>query len=216
MMRSSGAKQRVERAATELFAAKGIDGVSIAEIAAAAGVSQGALYRHYPSKEELAWSLFSTAYLRTGAELDAIRAQQPKFPDRLAAMVAHFCALYDNDPALFRFMLIAQHGLLPRIGSGERTPVDAVADIVADAMHAGEIIIAEPPVAVALIFGIMLQTAVFHLYGRVSGPLSPRAADLTRAAMAAITALGSPISKRLGAADPRSACSPHPPDDVRK
>ena len=55
MMRSSGAKERVERAATELFAAKGIDGVSIAEIAALAGVSQGALYRHYASKEDLAW-----------------------------------------------------------------------------------------------------------------------------------------------------------------
>ena len=107
-MRSSGAKQLIERAATELFAARGIDGVSIAEIAALAGVSQGALYRHYASKEELAWSLFSTAYLRTGAELDAIRAQQPAFPARLAAMVAHFCAFYDNDPALFRFMLIAQ------------------------------------------------------------------------------------------------------------
>jgi AcrR family transcriptional regulator len=38
--------------------------VSIAEIAAAAGVSQGALYRHYPRKEELAWALFSTAFCR--------------------------------------------------------------------------------------------------------------------------------------------------------
>jgi AcrR family transcriptional regulator len=60
-MRSIGARGKVERAALDLFAAEGIDGVSIAEIAAAAGVSQGALYRHYPSKDELAWSLFSTA-----------------------------------------------------------------------------------------------------------------------------------------------------------
>src|SRR3954463_11094235 len=216
MMRSSGAKERVERAATELFAAKGIDGVSIAEIAAAAGVSQGALYRHYASKEDLAWSLFSTAYLRTGAELDVIRAQQPRFPGRLAAMVAHFCALYDNDPALFRFMLIAQHGLLPRIGRGERAPVDAVADAVADAVHAGEIVVAEPPVAVALIFGIVLQTAVFHLYGRMSGPLSARAADLTSAAMAAVTSLGSSTAKRSGLADAPLACTPQSSDHARK
>ncbi|HJZ17361.1 MAG TPA: helix-turn-helix domain-containing protein, partial [Stellaceae bacterium] len=66
-------KTKVERAAVELFAANGFDGVSIADIATAAGVSQGALYRHYPSKEELAWALFSTAYLRTGEELDRIR-----------------------------------------------------------------------------------------------------------------------------------------------
>src|SRR5215471_10547544 len=116
MARSVGVRAKVERAAVELFAAKGIDGASIAEIAAAAGVSQGALYRHYRSKEELASTLFATAYRRTGAELDAIRSSRSGFAAQVAAMVTHFCALYDNDPALFRFMLIAQHDLLPRIG----------------------------------------------------------------------------------------------------
>src|SRR6185503_2578883 len=125
MKRSTGAKVKVERAAIELFAARGVDGVSIGDIAIAAGVSQGALYRHYPSKEDLAWSLFSTAYLRMGGELDAIRALHPGLAAALAAMVAHFCALYDRDPALFRFMLLAQHGLLPRLGPDHRTPVDA-------------------------------------------------------------------------------------------
>ena len=114
MPRTVGVKAKVERAALELFAANGLDGVSIADIAGAAGVSQGALYRHYASKEELAWSLFSTAYLRTGAELDAIRASDAEFEAGIAAMVAHFCALYDEDPALFRFMLLTQHGFLPR------------------------------------------------------------------------------------------------------
>src|SRR5690349_8597784 len=133
MPRSMGARDRVEQAALGLFAAKGIDGVSIAEIAAAAGVSQGALYRHHKSKDELAWALFSTGYLRTAAELDAIRRDTTGFAARIAAMIAHFCALYDNDPALFRFMLISQHDLLPRLRPGQRTPVDAVTDTVVDA-----------------------------------------------------------------------------------
>lgn len=190
MPRSTGAKERVEHAAVELFAAKGVPGVSIADIAAGAGVSQGALYRHYQSKEELAWSLFSAAYLRAGAELDDIRAREPNFRARLAAMVAHFCALYDRDPALFRFMLIAQHGLLPRIGARQRTPVDAVADAVADAVRAADVAPVDPLAATAAIFGIVLQTALFHIYGRLPGALSERAASLTRAAFAAVTALG--------------------------
>src|SRR5437764_13703869 len=113
MPRPAGVKTKVERAAVDLFAANGVDGVSIAEIAAAAGVSQGALYRHYPSKEELAWALFSTAYLRTGEELDRIRTGGAEFETAVAAIVAHFCALYDEDPALFRFMLVTQPGFLP-------------------------------------------------------------------------------------------------------
>ena len=190
-MRSTGVKKKVERAALDLFAARGVDGVSIAEIAAAAGVSQGALYRHYPSKQEMAWALFSAAYLRTGAELDAIRAREPDFPGRIGAMVRHFCLLYDSDPALFRFMLIAQHDLLPRIEAGQRTPVDAVADAVADAVRAGEIGAVGAAAAAAAVMGIVLQTAVFHLYGRLDGTLAARTPGLARAALTAVEALAS-------------------------
>ena len=190
MPRSTDVKARVEKAATALFAANGVDGVSIGDIATVAGVSQGALYRHYPSKEDLAWSLFSTAYLRTGAELDQIRARGPDLRARLGDMVGHFCTLYDRDPALFRFMLIAQHGFLPRIPPVRRTPVDAVADAIAEAVRIGEIAAVDPTVAAAAIIGIVLQTAVFHIYGRLRGALSARAPSLARAALAAVAALG--------------------------
>lgn len=191
-MRSIGVRNKVEKAALGLFAAKGVDGVSIAEIAAAAGVAQGGLYRHYPSKDELAWSLFSTAYRRTGAELDAIRAREPDFSSRIGAMVRHFCVLYDREPALFRFMLIAQHNLLPRIGKEERTPIEAVADTVAAAIRAGQIGPVNPQEAAAVVTGIVLQTAVFYIYGRLQGRLIGRAPRLTRAAIAAIEAMGKP------------------------
>jgi AcrR family transcriptional regulator len=192
MARSTRVKAAVERSAIELFAARGVDGVSIGEIAALAGVSQGALYRHYRSKEDLAWALFATAYLRTGAELDAIRGRERGFKARVGAMATHFCALYDRDPALFRFMLIAQHNLLPRVRPEQRTPVDAIAETVGDAVRAGEIDPVDPLLAAAAILGIILQTAVFHLYGRLGEPLSPRAPSLARGAIAAVEALAQP------------------------
>ena len=191
-MRAIGTRARVERAAIELFAANGVDGVSIGDIASAAGVSQGALYRHYAGKQDLAWSLFSTAYLRTGSEFDEIRGRLPDWEARLTAMVTHFCALYDSDPALFRFMLIAQHGLLPRIRPEQRTPVDAIADTVGDAVRAGEIAPLDPLAAVAVIIGIVLQSAVFRIYGRLQGPLLAQAPGLARAALAAVRALAAP------------------------
>jgi len=188
MPRSTGARSKVERAAIELFATKGTDGVSIAEIAAAAGVSQGALYRHYSSKDDLAWSLFSAAYLRTGVELHAIAARETGFRARIGGMVGHFCALYDRDPALFRFMLIAQHDLLPRLAPGLRTPVDVIADIVAAASQTGEIGQTNANAAAAIVIGIVLQTAIFHIYGRLHGRMSESASGLARAAIAAVEA----------------------------
>ena len=189
MPRSAGVKTKVERAAVDLFAANGFDGVSIADIAGAAGVSQGALYRHYPSKEELGWALFSTAYLRTGEELDRIRTDGPDFEAAVTAMTAHFCALYDEDPALFRFMLITQHGFLPRIPTGSRAPVDAIADLVGDAVSKKRLKPIDPALGAAVIMGVILQSATFHIYGRLGGSLGARTPTLARAAIAAVAAL---------------------------
>jgi len=189
VVRTAGVKAKIDRAAVDLFAAKGVDGVSIADIAAMAEVSQGALYRHYRSKEALASLLFSIAYLRTGEDLAAIRAAHSGFAARVAAMIAHFCALYDKDAALFRFMLIAQHDLLPRIGDEARAPVAVIERAVADAVAAGEIGPVDVTLGAAAIMGVVLQTATFHIYGRLAGSLSPRAPALARAAIAAVAAL---------------------------
>jgi AcrR family transcriptional regulator len=190
-MRVSGAKARIDRAALDLFAAKGVDGVSIAEIAAAADASQGALYRHYRSKDELAESLFSLAYRRTGSELAALATAEIGFAARIGAMVTHFCALYDHDAALFRFMLIAQHDLLPRVGGEGPTPVAVIETAISDAVAGGEIGAVDPALGAAAIMGIVLQTALFHVYGRITEPLLAQAPALARATIAAVTALAS-------------------------
>jgi AcrR family transcriptional regulator len=190
-MRVVGAKARIDRAALDLFAAKGVDGVSIAEIAAAADASQGALYRHYRSKDELAERLFSLAYRRTGSELAALATAEIGFAARIGAMVTHFCALYDHDAALFRFMLIAQHDLLPRVDGEGPTPVAVIETAIIDAVAGGEIAVVDPAIGAAAIMGIVLQTALFHVYGRITGPLLARAPALARAAIAAVTALAS-------------------------
>ncbi|MFC4534232.1 TetR/AcrR family transcriptional regulator [Sphaerisporangium dianthi] len=46
-------RERLLRAAADVFAARGYDGTRVADIAAAAGVSNGALYAHFGSKAEL-------------------------------------------------------------------------------------------------------------------------------------------------------------------
>ena len=46
-------RERLLRAAAEVFAERGYDGTRVVDIAAAAGVSNGALYAHFDSKAEL-------------------------------------------------------------------------------------------------------------------------------------------------------------------
>jgi TetR/AcrR family transcriptional regulator, transcriptional repressor for nem operon len=57
-------------AASRLFREKGIDGVGVAEIAKEAGLTHGALYKHFPSKEALAAEAFYHPIAVKNAETD--------------------------------------------------------------------------------------------------------------------------------------------------
>ena len=46
-------RERLLRAAAEVFGERGYDGTRVADIAAAAGLSNGAMYTHFGSKAEL-------------------------------------------------------------------------------------------------------------------------------------------------------------------
>jgi TetR/AcrR family transcriptional repressor of nem operon len=57
-------------AASRLFREKGIDGVGVAEIAKEAGLTHGALYKHFPSKEALAAEALYHPIAARNAETD--------------------------------------------------------------------------------------------------------------------------------------------------
>ena len=54
-----GTKEKIFDTAVDLFAEMGYDGVSIRDIARAVGITEGAVYKHYPSKEAILDSIFA-------------------------------------------------------------------------------------------------------------------------------------------------------------
>jgi AcrR family transcriptional regulator len=64
-------RERLLRAAAAVFAERGYDGTRVADIAAAAGVSNGALYAHFDSKAELLVQALRTHGRRRLADLFA-------------------------------------------------------------------------------------------------------------------------------------------------
>jgi AcrR family transcriptional regulator len=64
-------RERLLRAAATVFAERGYDGTRVADIAAAAGVSNGALYAHFNSKAELLVQALRTHGRRQLADLFA-------------------------------------------------------------------------------------------------------------------------------------------------
>jgi TetR/AcrR family transcriptional repressor of nem operon len=75
------------RAASRLFRQKGMDGVGVAEIAKEAGLTHGALYKHFPSKDALAAEAFYYAIATRNAAKGASGEERMRsFEERLDAM----------------------------------------------------------------------------------------------------------------------------------
>ena len=52
-------RRRIVQEALVLFADKGVDQTTMKDIAGGAGITEPAVYRHFPGKAELVWQIFS-------------------------------------------------------------------------------------------------------------------------------------------------------------
>src|SRR6266849_7019114 len=77
------------RAAGRLFRERGIDGVGIAEICQQAGLTHGALYAQFPSKEALAAEALADGVARANGWMSArLEGREPTLTDHLDAYLS--------------------------------------------------------------------------------------------------------------------------------
>jgi AcrR family transcriptional regulator len=90
LRRGPDRRLKIIAAASELFARKGFEGTSIREIAAASGVLSGSLYYHFPSKEDLLFTVHQESLTAMRREVEAALADVTEPWARLEeAIVAH-------------------------------------------------------------------------------------------------------------------------------
>ena len=78
--RFTDTRQRIEAAAIRLFVEKGVAETTIRDIARAVGISEGALYRHFVSKDDLVWQTFERHYVEFAAKLEALAERRVDRP----------------------------------------------------------------------------------------------------------------------------------------
>jgi AcrR family transcriptional regulator len=174
-------KARIARTALNLFVEKGFDGTTIRDIASAAQIAEGTLYRHYAGKDALAWELFSQNFTAFALELQRLQSGQATLRAKLEAMVRQFCTFFDRDPVLFSYLLLAQHGQLQKVTPDMPNPVEVLRQVLAGGMDRGEIPAGDPELAAALVLGIVLQVAIFKIYQRLTQNLTSLAEVLVAA-----------------------------------
>ena len=185
----SNTRDRIETAAIQLFVEKGITATTIRDIAGAVGLSEGALYRHFSSKEQLVWQLFERNYVEFASRLLTLAEGEATARGKLAAMIRGFCRAHDDNPTLFNFLVFVQHGQLAKLAEDAPTPVTVMRAVLKRAIDESEIPPQDPDLATALVLGAVLQPATFAAYGRIALKLEPVSDRLVAAAWAAVNAV---------------------------
>ncbi len=187
MGKAEDTKQRIERAALTLFVARGVAETTTREIALAASIAEGTIYRYFPSKEQLAVDMFLRHHRALAEALDEAQAKAATLREKIDAIVRCYCEWADRDWTLFAYHLLNQHSFLIQVPDGAPNPVDVVREVIGRAMKSGEIPQRNADLAAAAAIGTVMQPATYKVYGRFEGPLAAHARFFGDAAWAVLS-----------------------------
>lgn len=169
---------RIVRAAVKLFVAKGIDGTTTRDIAAEARVSEGALYRHFKSKNELAWTIFSTHVNRFSMELTARVSGESSFKSKIRSYISTCFESFEENPDLFTYLIISEHRELSKFPSTHVHPGNVAWDLMKEGQRAGALRPMDYFTAGSLLFGAVHRLCLVRSYGAVEEDLRTKTDDL--------------------------------------
>src|SRR5262245_6884821 len=89
----SARRDELTRAAARLFAEKGYQGTSLADLAGELGMQKPSLYHHIASKEDLLWEVASEGAAAFHAGLDAVPEREPAVEQIRLALRAHLAVV---------------------------------------------------------------------------------------------------------------------------
>ncbi|HZB55587.1 MAG TPA: TetR/AcrR family transcriptional regulator [Reyranella sp.] len=186
MGKAEDTKARLERAALTLFVARGVAETTTKEIAMAASVAEGTIYRYFPSKEQLALDLFLRHHQGLAEALAEAQRPAKGLRAKIEAIVRCYCEWADRDWTLFAYHLLNQHSFLIQVPDDMANPVTVVRDVISQAMKAGEIPKRNIDLVAASAIGVVMQAATYKVYGRFTGDLSDHVRFFADAAWAVL------------------------------
>jgi AcrR family transcriptional regulator len=150
-------RQEIIDAATRTFAAEGYDGARTRGVAARAGLSEAAIYRHFGSMEELAQEVHRVHFARY-AELLEEAVQAGATPvDKIRNVVRATLERYREDRAAFTATLIRMPAFMPSLPEGTVYPIEFVETVIREGQATGVIRPGQPRLLATMFFGALLR-----------------------------------------------------------
>lgn len=172
-------KPQIMAAALKLFVEKGINGTTIRDIAQEAGVAEGAMYRHFKSKDELARRLLSDNLKRLMNELKKkVRVNNATY-EKIRAIVATILAFWQEEPLLCSYVFLAEHTELNKFIKEKTRPKEVLIKIIEEGKKAGILREIDSTLGAAMVIGIIHRIIIFKKIGFLQMGLSVLIDEIT-------------------------------------
>jgi TetR/AcrR family transcriptional regulator, fatty acid metabolism regulator protein len=183
--RTHDKRERILRAAVQVFARKGFYASRVSEIAKAAGVADGTIYLYFKSKDELLTSLFEDRIVRLLELLRRECAAVETGPERVRRLIEFQLGLLEGERDLAEVITVnlRQSTRLLKQYATKRFAeyLDLMASVIADAQRAGELRDdLSPRIVARVIFGALDGIAMTWALGNAEpGGLKRAASQLS-------------------------------------
>jgi AcrR family transcriptional regulator len=157
MPRHQNTKEKILESALKLFSEKGIRETAIKDIAKDVGITEGAIYRHFVSKDQIVRTLFSTYAERLYKELISVVEENTSIKNRFFKSVKTFLNFCFENPQAFRFINLSHYLRAEEVKNFQNLPKDALMKFVDEGFKKG-IIKVRRELALAVVVGTLERT----------------------------------------------------------
>lgn len=170
--RGDRTKEKLLRATVRLVVEQGAEAATIQAIAREAGITEGAIYRHYRSKEELRWQAYKQTVEDMANRKQSLLDTPGSIREKIDAWIQLTYAYFDEYPLAFSYVLLTPQ---PQIKSEQELEITKrqgrlFMQLMREAASAGEIRDISPQMAMCHFTGLMLNIPRLINEGAIKGP----------------------------------------------
>ncbi len=167
-------RRRVLESAKAAFAREGFAGTNVNRVAAAAGISVGALYKYFRTKDDLFLAIIEESHVLLETMLNDIFDAEPSFFGRVAAILRAAVRTSRDDPELIRIYVACTTEELSPLAERLSVSIETVSAtryrrMVAEAAASGEIAADADPATTAFLLDdifLLIQFSYASTYYR--------------------------------------------------
>src|SRR5262252_9401737 len=167
-------KRQILQTALRLFAHQGVDAVTVRQIASEAGYTNPALFKFFPTKDDLALYLFEACYLQLFERLNTAVEEIPTFEGQLDGILSVFFSQLEEDLDAFLFVQDHLRQMWPRVSAAthKKSILFLIRRALKQGIEEGMVREANPDLLVAAVTGTLQQFARMLHFGEFRGKAS--------------------------------------------